>query len=176
MLNVVGRKRESGTDPIEMSHDLIELRGRLEGRAGLFLLLFLTFLCSFYAGVRGSCLKLVLVLETSVQWCKIMICVGSLLLAVSVNYVHLNNEDKIWIWISQKVCKFIMGSIVKKVPESYRRVGQFDKTVANVISAWEVWTDAFCLRVQQGKGTYSEWQDAGNIKRRIKSSIRLWDR
>ena len=42
----MGRGREGGTEPRQISHDLIEWRGRLEGPDGLLLLLFLMFLCS----------------------------------------------------------------------------------------------------------------------------------
>ena len=43
-LRVMGSRRVSGTDSLQISHDLIEWRGRLDGLDGLLLLLFLMFL------------------------------------------------------------------------------------------------------------------------------------
>ena len=40
------RGREGGAEPRQISRDLIEWRGRLEGPDGLLLLLFLMFLCN----------------------------------------------------------------------------------------------------------------------------------
>ena len=44
----MGIRRVSGGDPLQISHDLIEWQGSLEGLDGLLLLLFLTFLYYVY--------------------------------------------------------------------------------------------------------------------------------
>ena len=46
----MGIRQVSGADPLQISHDLIEWRGRLEGLDGLLLLLFLMFFCSYEGG------------------------------------------------------------------------------------------------------------------------------